>query len=474
MPDWNLTIDGPELNRRLDKVVEPIKLNSDTEVSNILWGTTLSVSKDGKLTEAIGTGSYYGRNIMIMGDSTARQNNWINPFKNLVLPNNVDVIAVDGARWLDSDGTILDGNPNEENTVNNTLSNQIQKIKNNIGSYKIPDIVFIFAGVNDAYLTSPISYDNIESFFTTGETTDTNSYIDIDIIDRKQFPAAIRYVVENLRNLYPVTQIVIITPLETSTGWVLNIMLSSIRDIILRTADRLSVTTIDLYASSGIYGRYETRGANGRYLRDGLHTNDDGGMLIATKIYDGVASLSFPYRQVNPFENALQNGALTSGATPWTTASSGAQANLAATGGIMTATLASSYGWSLLQVLQTDVLYITGHIYYLRYKAKSDLFMRDDFAARCIIPDTAMSNLGRVTTKTDDWSVVSAVTTATSAYDRFVMVTQFTAAPGQIGTATVQYTEPTVINLTEIYGAGLEPSQQHMDAIFDFGDVINE
>lgn len=221
----------------------------------------------------------YGKKVVFIGDSIT--NYWYTYGNELMKKSKMKLVenfAVPSATFCNTSSTVMNGNPTT--TSNNTLPNQVQKLLN--GNYDIPDIVIISGGTNDA---TPTNID-VESQFTTAEGS-TVEYIDVDDCDLTTFSGSARWMFEKIKGLYPNALIVFATPIQracqqTTNGITKN---NKIRDLQIEIADRLATPYIDAFAKSGIYGGYESWGAEGKYLADGLHPNADGGIVLGNCYY---------------------------------------------------------------------------------------------------------------------------------------------------------------------------------------------
>jgi lysophospholipase L1-like esterase len=419
----------------------------------------LMSGSDGRISEVKDSGTYYGQHIWISGDSISAMNTWWNVFNTHAFAKSITNLAVSGATWRDKANTVLDGNPTESSPSSNTISNQVQKLVNNAGSYPVPDVVIFFAGLNDAYGT-PYSADNIDQHYISD-----GAYIPLEDLDRKNLAAAIRWSVETVRGLYPYAHVILVAPYQTALGMRDYSIVSSIRDVIEASAIRLSTPFVDLLKNSGIYGPFESNGAQGRYLADGIHLNGEGRDLVGLRIFDVVKGLSFPYREIGQKANLLENADFADGATGW---SAGTSSTLAASGGVLTQTVGSAFNNSLFLLRQTPVTYITGHKYYFRLSIKSDLIVSDEFKALWFTAVPTNAYTTQFTQKSGDWLTVSVIMAATESFNQFTLFTQFNAATTMPVGHTVQYKEPMLLDLTAIYGAGNEPSTRFLDGKIRF------
>ena len=216
--------------------------------------------------------------IIILGDSiTADTSNqgWVYHFKNIINCT-VTNVAVGGAQLQDNVGTTYDGNPQYENPTNNVLGNQVQKIINN--NYAAPDIIIIAIGTNNGL--DNVTLDNTsESYFSNG------SKVALTDLDRKTTIGAFRYCNEKLQLLYPNAKIFWSSPIARATRT---------PKVSSEYSDNLSILTrcgnVNMIDSlrCGINLANETAGSNGTYLRDGLHPNSNGALVLGTYIADNL------------------------------------------------------------------------------------------------------------------------------------------------------------------------------------------
>jgi len=430
----------------------------DTATAGLIWGTHLTTDKNNTIGEISGSGTIYDRRIMLFGDSITAGALWRTPFAPLILAKNIDNLAIGGATWRDGANAVLDGNP-VVNGASNMIANQVQKVINNIDDYQVPEIVIFYAGVNDSYGAAH-SAENINQYYVNDGAS-----IPLSSLDRKNLASAIRWSVETVRNLYPYAHILLVTPYQVAIGKATYNILKSTRDVIMESALRLGAPCIDLFNTSGIYSGFEANGAAGRYLSDGLHPNTEGGRVIANRIFDAVRGLSFPYREITPKYNMIKNADFSNGTTNWIT---GVTSTITAAGGVLTQTVGPTFSATSFSSRQEGIAYIPGHKYYLRIMMKSDLLNSDQFSARWFSATAANTSIGWFTTKTDDWTMLSAVATAVEGWNRMNMVTQFKASTTTPRGQTMQYKEPMVIDLTALYGAGNEPTVEYLNGQIRF------
>ena len=232
------------------------------------------------------------KNVVFLGDSImhglsniAYTGGWRDWFCRFTGATQIMCTAVSGATICDYDDTILNGNP-LDTEHSNTLSNQVQSIINSPPSNPdFVDYILIFAGTNDHAILSEFQ-GGVTQFINKA----TNSYIDIDTVDRTRYDGAMRWVTEKLWGIFPRAKIYWITPIqgaEPIRQTRLQIMKS---DYMKEIATWLACPVIDATRNSGIYGRYENANAIGKYLFDGLHPTGEGYKLLGEFIAKEVAS----------------------------------------------------------------------------------------------------------------------------------------------------------------------------------------
>ena len=242
---------------------------------------------------------YEGKNYLLLGDSiTALGNNpygWEYHFRNIMKPNKVVNISVNGCTWKDySDTPAYDGNPTPENHLN-VIGNQVQKVINQKSAgntdYDNFDVIIIACGTNDSYDTNnPETEESIESEFVTGYGAGNFAVKPLENVDRKTFAGIMRYTYEKLYELYPNAVFFVTTPLQEVYESYKSIKAKG--DLIDAIADRLSINTINT-RRCGILNLYESpvgdidydnptgsESKRKRDLSDGIHTNASGGKKL--------------------------------------------------------------------------------------------------------------------------------------------------------------------------------------------------
>lgn len=250
---------------------------------------------------------------MSLGDSitTEATTYYIKKLRELLKPSKYYNLAVAGAHWADYEGTIYDGNPTfngDDNNVNNTIGNQVQKIINNPETFNsAPDIIIIAAGTNDSNPLSLNASQNemiteIDSHFQSGSTpipiTSQTDADDTYKVHRKTIAGAMRYSICSLQKLYPKARIYVCTPIQGAIGSRNYTSIELKQRYITEVARHLSIPVIHVGENCGIQADWEYGGAmwteefatesspkRGRDLIDSLHPNNNGGWKMANYIY---------------------------------------------------------------------------------------------------------------------------------------------------------------------------------------------
>lgn len=239
--------------------------------------------------------NYENKKYLLLGDSITRldttDNGWVKYFNNIMNPEKVVNISVNGCTWKDySDTPDYDGNPTPENHLN-VIGNQVQKVINqktsNNADYEDFDVIIIACGTNDSYDTNnPETDESIEAEFVTAYGKNDFAVKTIDSVDRKTFAGIMRYTYEKLYELYPNAVFFVTTPLqEVYESYK---VIKAKGDLIDAVADRLSINTINA-RRCGILNIYESPvndidydnptgsdSSRKRDLSDGIHTNASG------------------------------------------------------------------------------------------------------------------------------------------------------------------------------------------------------
>lgn len=224
-------------------------------------------------TSLIPQKSTSGLKFISIGDSiTAQSDRWRDQFIAKTGAKEIMCTAVAGAHLADYNDTNLDGE--DFSGHGNTICNQIKKIINN-PPVETPDFIIISAGTNDTLGTDVLDKDTNVFIGEDGAT-----YSDINTIDRTLIEGAMRWQTEKIYELFPNVIIFYASPIQAFEGIRATWNILKKEDKIIRIARKMSVQVIKAGSRSGIYGRYENRDANGKYLIDGLHPNKEGGIKL--------------------------------------------------------------------------------------------------------------------------------------------------------------------------------------------------
>ena len=214
--------------------------------------------------------TFKGKKIMFFGDSiTAGTDQYVPKFISYTGMVNVGNNAVSGATLCHNAS-----NMDSSKATGATVPGQVQILLDNLASYDVPDIIIVSAGTNDG----STAYD----FDETQYTDDSGVYIALSSVKLNTYSGAIRWIYEKLSGVYPLARIFFATPLQRYGGSSKTYTaLKDRAECIRQNCQRLATPCIDAFHKSGIYGRYEASSKSGRYLKDGLHLNANGAILLA-------------------------------------------------------------------------------------------------------------------------------------------------------------------------------------------------
>lgn len=153
---------------------------------------------------------------------------------------------------------------------NNVSKVHIQKfiVEVENGTYPAPDVFVFSMGTNDRNLGSAEEA-------LRGKT--------LDEVDVTTMAGGARWAIQTILEHYPHCRVFVCTPIQTGDPGHNAQNLKKIA--ILRELCRaLSVQLIDCYANSGITEKFEVPSGRGRYLRDGLHPDIEGQVLMGRYI----------------------------------------------------------------------------------------------------------------------------------------------------------------------------------------------
>ena len=183
---------------------------------------------------------------------------------------------------MDKSETVLNGNPSTYESVNNTISNQVEKIVRgkdsthsnyvHVEDYDEFDIIIIACGTNDS----------TDGFTTATDDERYNSCynkfgvrLDVDSLNRKIIDGATMYAYEKLHALYPNAVFFYCTPIQCYPSKKTRYENENKGNILKDIGRKLSITVIDSILC-GINGNHEQYNSEGTDLADGLHPNARG------------------------------------------------------------------------------------------------------------------------------------------------------------------------------------------------------
>ena len=126
-----------------------------------------------------------------------------------------------------------------------------------------PDIIIVSYGTNDYQHPNTDTYESVMNVQN------------IDDLDRTNLHGALRYCYWALREKYPNAVIFVGTPIQRPDTSIY----TDLRQAIIEMANTYCLHIIDAGIESGICKQFETWGSAGRYLKDGLHPNEEGKKL---------------------------------------------------------------------------------------------------------------------------------------------------------------------------------------------------
>lgn len=157
---------------------------------------------------------------------------------------------------------------------NNVAKVHIQKLLAEIesGQYPVPD-VFVFAmGTNDRRL---------------GNVDEVIAAPTLEQVDLTSMAGGARWAIQTVIENFPKCRVFLCTPIQTNSRH-RNEELKKTCEVIHKLADFFAVQVIDCFNESGISEAFENTpqadGKKGRYLRDGLHPNEEGQQLMGRYI----------------------------------------------------------------------------------------------------------------------------------------------------------------------------------------------
>lgn len=284
------------------KVTIPVNVTKLVLTGSALNDRTIVVKKYMSYGQALGmegaisTKPLAGLKYIVFGDSiTATAFRWRTEFIERTGATEIACYAVGGAHICDYTDTVLDGNPTGSTSAN-TVCNQVYQMLLNPPT-ETPDFVIISAGTNDNVTPKETLDDRTLPNFQNdvGEYRSGKVFVDIDSVDRTAWDGAMRWQAEKIWSVYPNTKIIFVAPIQSAdfnTRPVWSIL--SKGKLMEYISNNMGCATLQAGAESGIWARFESDGAEGKYLADGLHPNELGGKVlggyIASKVINIFAS----------------------------------------------------------------------------------------------------------------------------------------------------------------------------------------
>ncbi len=218
--------------------------------------------------------NFSSKALVIMGDSvsdTAVNGKWIEPFTSMTNFKSIKNYARGYCRWTNWSTTELDVNSKgNTNTADNVIWNQYNRMKTDIdsGVISIPDVIFIFAGMNDALQNVTIG--KPESTFT--DTAQGSVETLTNLCD------SIRYVLDLILTNYPNCKIILATPTIAKNAYEHAIL---VNDAIIRCGELASIPVINAGFEGGFCWFNSRQVSINFNTANAVHLTDDGGVKMA-------------------------------------------------------------------------------------------------------------------------------------------------------------------------------------------------
>ena len=203
-----------------------------------------------------------------------------------------------GARWITFDGLWRQSLQNQITLAINDSSDPIDEFE--MDSF-VPDIIIIAIGTND-YLNhiDPDTYEEAIGKIVRGSD---GNYIDWDTtissLDDTKFNQAMLKAYLRLKREWPFAQIYTVLPIQRTAG---DIVFSEKHDMQEKMANRMSSIVIDGAKEMGIVPEgNKVNSTNGTTLKDGLHPNRIGQMMMYRTIAKSIESHYIPYQDIKEF-----------------------------------------------------------------------------------------------------------------------------------------------------------------------------
>ena len=168
--------------------------------------------------------------------------------------------------WLDTDDL------NElQKRANNCAVTHIQHFLADVrsGNAPKPDVFAFAMGTND-----DIHCLGDADRALTGKSLENNENINLFTE-----AGAMRWCIQTIMEHFPDARIFVLAPLQTGDPEHNEKIEKQISNIFTKITGAMSVRLVDCFHNSGICEKFEFKGAEGRYLRDGLHPKENGQAL---------------------------------------------------------------------------------------------------------------------------------------------------------------------------------------------------
>lgn len=155
--------------------------------------------------------------------------------------------------------------------ANNCAVVHIQRFLSEVRSGLAPQPdVFAFAmGTNDA-----LDCLGDAKKALTGKSLTNNENIDLFTE-----AGAMRWCIQSIMEAFPKARVFVLTPLQTATPEHNQKVEKQIDTVMRAVAGAMGAQVVDCYHNSGICEKFEVIGGRGKYLRDGLHPDEEGQKL---------------------------------------------------------------------------------------------------------------------------------------------------------------------------------------------------
>lgn len=214
----------------------------------------------------------------IGGDSCQNPQGWSHYLKRSGLCGEIDMYARSGATWCNTSATKADTESYTEILdADNVVYNQVLRLIKSADSdsARTPEIIIIMAGANDAWFRDRrpgIFEDNQRIIYENGKVTSPSNVISLY--------GSVMLSVNNLKERFPTSKIVLVTPTEMSRTPAE--IISKVSDIIEVAGKACGVLTFR--ADKDVSIRHDEEKKNPHYTSDGVHTNSEGARMLGEYI----------------------------------------------------------------------------------------------------------------------------------------------------------------------------------------------